>query len=120
MHGTKDLEIHELHEGHAAVIILVMGADQADRELDLDLSSNGKFASFDKLYPPTSNRQAAITGTNGVAPIDLQSFLPRDEGYFALCSAEWDLTCDPLRQFLNESKIYPTINESNTLNHVKH
>ena len=58
MHGTKDLEIHELHEGHAAVIILVMGADQADRELDLDLWSNGKFVSFDKLYPPTSNRQA--------------------------------------------------------------
>ena len=79
----------------------------AARELDPDRCSNGKVGSFDKLQPPSSKRQAAISGTNGVAPIDLQSFPPHEEGYSALSSADWELICDPLRQFLNESKRYP-------------
>ena len=79
----------------------------AARELDPDFCSNGKFGCLDKIYPPSSNHEAAIDGTNGVAPIDLQSRTPHEEAYSAPSSAEWELICDPLRQFLNESKRYP-------------
>ena len=110
-HGTTELDNRKLYDQHVTA---------ASKDLDLQLWSNAKFGTVNELFPPGSNSQAAICGTDGVPSLHGETFTLHDEGYLAP-SASIEILGDTFRQFLIQSKRYhqKLVNGTNALNHVR-
>ena len=78
---------------------------KAPTDLDLDHCSKGKLGVVYELFPPESNRQASISGIEGVTILDHQTLAPHDKGYFAPSTGFENLK-NSSGQFLIENKRY--------------
>ena len=79
--------------------------EKAATDLDRDHCSNGKLGALHELFPPGSNRQASISGIDGVPTLDHQTLAPHDKAYFAP-STGFENLGNSSRQFLIQSKRY--------------
>jgi hypothetical protein len=106
-HGTTELDNCKLYDQHVTA---------ASKDLDLQLWSNAKFGTVNELFPPGSNSQAAICGTDGVPSLHGETFTLHDEGNLAP-SASIEILGDTFRQFLIQSKRYhqKLVNGTNAL-----